>query len=110
MLVAQSLHGTHPRQPKHRDFTLAAVLHPLENTWHANVLSDYEPEGREFDSLRARHIFKQLRRTRQLLNRPGVHQVSIRRRSRVHRVNYPALCLNELRRQMGVPVECDLGV
>lgn len=31
--------------------------YPLENTSPAEKPSDYEPEGREFDSLRARHFF-----------------------------------------------------
>ena len=49
------LHGSNPPQPKHHDFTRRVVFHPLENTRHAKPISVYEPEGREFDSLRARH-------------------------------------------------------
>ncbi len=54
------LHKFVPRQPEHHDFTLTTVFHPLENTRHAKRGSDYEPEGRKFDSCRAHH-FSQLK-------------------------------------------------
>ena len=50
-----SLHRSRPFLPTHRDSIRRALFHPLENTQHASCKSDYEPEGREFDSLRARH-------------------------------------------------------
>ena len=55
IFLAQSLHGTRPLVPNHHHFTLTVVSHPLENTPHAKCSSDYEPEGREFESLRAHH-------------------------------------------------------
>ena len=55
-LLHNRLHGTRPHLPKHHDFTLTAVSHPLENTRHAKCVSVYEPEGRRFDSSRTRHI------------------------------------------------------
>jgi hypothetical protein len=55
--LCNSLHRTRPLLPKHHDSIRRALFHPLENTRHTTCNSDYEPEGREFDSLRARHSF-----------------------------------------------------
>ena len=56
--LCNSLHRTRPLQPKHHVSIRRALFHPLENTQYASSNSDYEPEGREFDSLRARHLFQ----------------------------------------------------
>ena len=39
--------------------------------------SGYEPEGREFDSLRARHIFQSLAATSDLSNSQNVRELSV---------------------------------
>jgi hypothetical protein len=57
LFLHNRLHGSLPPQPKHRDFTRRAEFDPLENTHHAKSNSVCEPEGREFESLRAHHFF-----------------------------------------------------
>jgi hypothetical protein len=56
-LLHNRLHGTCPTQPKHHDFTRTVVSHPIQNTQHTKPPQGYEPEGRRFDSSRARHSF-----------------------------------------------------
>ena len=44
--------------PNHSTQPTLDTPYPLENTPAAERSSIYEPEGREFDSLRARHLFQ----------------------------------------------------
>jgi hypothetical protein len=63
------LHGSRYTQTASRAFMPPVKRYAIENTLGANRLADYEPEGREFDSLRARHFFNRFN----LISRaPGV--------------------------------------
>ena len=81
--LCNSLHRTRPLPPTHRDSIRRALFHPLENTEHASCNSDYEPEGREFDSLRARHIFQLFARSA-LLSKSSLVSIGYPRIRRVH--------------------------
>jgi hypothetical protein len=75
-LLHNQLHGTHPPQPKHHDFSPALEPHPLENARPAKYNSCCGTEGRGFKPRRSPQIFQAHRdsvlvRTTQLEHKPG---------------------------------------
>jgi hypothetical protein len=55
-ILHNRLHRTLTTQTTHNRFRPSAIPHTVENTWRRNCFTDFEPEGREFESLRARHF------------------------------------------------------